>query len=119
MEPNLITLSGIANGAAEELFQAALRDALKNMDDPNTDWKTPRTIRLSFTMRTDEQRRAGDVEIECTTKFPGIRSVGTRVFFGRHEGQLAAAEAPRQEEMFPQAAGRPQAVAPATEVAGA
>lgn len=118
MEPNLITLQNIGNGAAEELFQAALSAALENIDDPNTDPKAKRAVTLVFTFKTDEDRRAGYVEIACGTKLAGIRPVSTRVFIGRHEGMLAAAQAPRQEEMFPQPKGKPEIVtAPAVQEA--
>lgn len=109
-EPRKITLESIAAGAAEELFEAAFAEALANIDDPNTDWKAKRRVTLNFTLACDEQRRTVTVEVDCGTKLAGIRSVGTTVFLGRHEGQLVGREALSQEELFPKPQGRPAAV---------
>lgn len=109
-EIRTVDLSTLAGGAAAELFASAMNAVLENMDDPNTDCKTPRRIALTFTFKPDEDRRASAVEVGCTTKLAGVRGVPTRIFIGRHRGSLAAVEALRQEEMFPTPAGRPNAV---------
>lgn len=104
-----VTLAGMADGAMEELFHEALGKVLANIDDPNTDAKAPRSIVMAFRIAPEEDRHAAKVEMSCTTKLAGIRAVNVNVFIGRHEGVLAAVEAPRQEEMFPQPIGRPRA----------
>lgn len=109
-EPQSVTLSNLAEGAAEELFGAAFRQVLENIDDPNTDWKKPRRITLSITVYTDELRKNGEIEVAVNTKLPGVKPVNTRIFMGRHLGKLAAVEALHQEEMFPQPKGRPASV---------
>jgi hypothetical protein len=105
-----LTLAGIADGAAEELFTNALDKVLANLVDPNTDWKKGRRITLTFDFSTDEERRVGDVEIACSAKLAGVKGVNVGIYIGKHEGVLTAVEAPKQEEMFTQTAGRPRAV---------
>jgi hypothetical protein len=108
--PKLIRLGEIADGAAEELFQAALRQVLESMDDLNTDWRSKREITLRFTFKTTEERKAAAVAIACTTKLPSVKPVGLFVHLGRHKGHLAAVEAMKQEEMFKSPTGRPVAI---------
>lgn len=110
MEPREISLASLADGAAEQLFQAAFADVLKNIDDPNTAWKAPREITLRIRVSCDEQRRAGAISIGCATKLPGARPVSTIIHLGRHQGQFTAVEAFKQEDLFPTPIGGPVAV---------
>lgn len=112
MSPEMkkITLSTIAKGAAEELFEVALAKVLENLTDPNTDFKKPRRITLTFDVWTDEQRREGDVEIQCTTKLQAVKGVSVGIYIGKHEGVLTAIEGPGQDDLFTQPEGRPRAV---------
>lgn len=96
----LITLEGLADGAALELFEAALKQVLVNIQDPNTAWKAPREIGLRFRFSVDEDRSLGVVEIQCATKLAGVKGVKTNVVYGRHLGELVAVEQPRQQEFF-------------------
>lgn len=108
--PQLVTLSTLSDGAAEELFQAALSQLLENVQDPNTDAKAKRSILLRIDVRADENRRAAQLDIACATKLAGVRPVGTRIFLGRHQGSVAAVEQLHQEEIFPKPAGGPRPV---------
>ena len=56
-DPKPITLANVGDGAAEELWAAALAAALRNVRDPNTDWKVPRKITLTVSLTVDEERR--------------------------------------------------------------
>jgi hypothetical protein len=109
-EPNLVTLSGLGDGTAEELFQAALTKVLENIEDPNTDAKAKRTISLDFVVTPDENRRTAKIAVACSTRLAGMKPLGTNIFIGRHEGRLAAAEQLRQEEMFPTPAPKPAVI---------
>jgi hypothetical protein len=110
-DPKVITLAGIADGAALELWQNALADVLRNIEDPNTDVKHKRAIRLDFIFTcADEERRVGDVEVRCSTKLAGVKGVKTLVYIGRHQGQLVAVEQPRQQDLFPAPGGELKAI---------
>ena len=109
-DPRLVTLSGLAQGAVEELWQAALAQVLENIDDPNTAADTKRKIGLEFVVEPDESRKSAKITFRSTVKVAGVRAVGTSVFIGKHEGRLAAVEAIPQEELFPRPAGKPALV---------
>ena len=104
--PKEITLAGLHDGAALEMFQAALENILENIRDLNTDHKSKREVRLSFTFTTNEERNVSDVVIQCGTKLAGMKGVQSLVYIGKHEGRTVAVEQPTQGEMFPQPGGK-------------
>ncbi len=106
-----LSMANLREGAAEELFADALALVLKNMQDPNTDWKKPRQIRMTFTFAQDEARKMAAVDVDCTTKMPSVKPVSTVIYVGQDKGKLAAVEAPPQRDFFQTPAGRPQPVA--------
>ena len=111
-DPKVITLSGLADGAALELWQNALERVLQNIEDPNTDTKSKRHIRLECVFSVaDEERRVGDVEVRCSTKLAGVKGVKTLVYIGRHQGELVAVEQPRQQDLFPAPGGELKSIA--------
>lgn len=115
VDPRMVTLDTIAEGAACQLFEQALARVLENIDDPNTAADAKRAITLTFTIKPDEDRRHALVAVACATKIAGIRPIGTHMFIGRHKGRLAAAEPQPQADMFPQPVAVPTVV---TTVAG-
>ena len=114
LNPQHVTLTGVMDGAAEELFQQALSRVLENIDDPNTAPKAKRSITLTLSVEVDEERRNAKLYVDCKTKLAPSRPLSTHLHIGRHEGRMAAVEAFRQEEMFPTPNSRPAAV-PAAE----
>ena len=106
-----VTLAALADGAAEELWQAALERVLENIEDVNTDYRAKRGITLTFAFAADEERSLGDITITCATKLAGVKGVKAVVSFGRHEGTRIVVEHPRQQDLFPKPAGRPRPVA--------
>ena len=109
-EQKVVTLESLADGAAAELWQSALARVLENIDDPNTDFKAKRAIRLEFEFVANEDRNVGAVGVKCSTKLAGVKGVTTVVYIGRQEGELVAVEQPRQEELFPKPDARPRAL---------
>lgn len=107
-----VTLDTIGSGALVELFDAELARVLENIQDPNTDAKTKRTITVKVTFAPNENRDLADVNLTCGSKLAGIKTVGTRLYVGKIRGKLIAVENdPRQTTLFdqPQPA-RPTAV---------
>jgi hypothetical protein len=100
VEPRLVTLSNLADGAADELWRAALARVLENIEDPNTYHKAKRRITLTFDFVADEERRVGDVTINSVVRLASVKPLTANVYFGRHQGHLVAVEAPRQEDLF-------------------
>lgn len=68
------TLSTLAGGAAEELFQQALLAVLENIVDPNMDAKKKRTIEIQFTFLPDGKR--GGVAVGVEIKKVGLAAPG-------------------------------------------
>jgi len=97
----VVTLTSLADGAALELFQSELDRVLRNIQDPNTDSTVVRKVTLEVTFHPDEQREVGDVRVKASAKLAGLKGARTRVFFGRHKGQLVATEYnPKQAGLF-------------------
>ena len=111
MPPREITLGTMCDGAAAELFQRSLARVLKNIDDPSTEAKAPRSITMKFKFMPDKDRRSARMVVACGEALAGVAASEHSVLIGQHEGRLVAAEALRQEDMFDQPHGKPQAVA--------
>ena len=97
----VVTLETLADGAAAELFQSELDKVLRNIQDPNTDATAVRKVTLEVTFAPDEEREMGNVKVKATSRLAGLKGAETRVFFGRHQGQLVATEwNPKQAGLF-------------------
>lgn len=105
-----VTLSSVAEGAAEELFQHAFKQMLENAMDVNTPAKAKRSITLTFSLVVDEKRSNPELRIACSTKVAPITPISQAIRVGRHQGELVAVEPFAQEEIFNQPHGRPAAV---------
>lgn len=100
-EVPVLTLVTLADGAALELFQSELDRVLRNIQDPNTDAKPVRKITLEVSFHPDEAREVGEVKVKASARLAGSKGAKTRVFFGRHKGQLVATEFnPKQAGLF-------------------
>jgi len=98
---NAVTLDTIGGGALAELFAAELQRILANIADPNTDPTTKRVITFAVSFKPKTDRDIADVELKCSSKLAGIRTVQTQLFMGRHQGKLIAVENdPRQSNLF-------------------
>lgn len=109
-EPVPVTLDTLADGAARELFGAALERVLANIDDPNTEPEATRTITLKVEFVPTEDRRTTQVQGSCEERLPGVKGVITTIYLGRKQGVLTAVEAPKQDELFPHPTGRPRPI---------
>jgi hypothetical protein len=97
----VVTLTNLADGAALELFQSELDKALRNIADPNTDATASRKVTLEITFAPDENREMGEVRVKASSKLAGLKGAKTKVYFGRHQGQLVATEwNPKQAGLF-------------------
>jgi hypothetical protein len=97
----VVTLVSLADGAALELFQSELDKVLRNIQDPNTDASAIRKVMLEVAIQPDEDRELGEVKVKATCKLAGLKGAHTRVYFGRHQGQLVATEFnPKQQGLF-------------------
>jgi len=88
-----INVHDLAGGAVGERLNIELQKAAQNILDPNTDWKKPRKVTLTITLRADESREIALVDVEAKTTLAPPRAVATKFVIDRDErGQAVAAE---------------------------
>ncbi len=97
----MVTLEGLGNGAAKELFEAELRRVVENVSDPNTPWKAKRAITLKITISPEgDERTAVGVAISCTSKVAAPTPYPTRLFVGiGADGPVAVESNPEQPRL--------------------
>ncbi|MCM1220631.1 MAG: hypothetical protein NC548_39700 [Lachnospiraceae bacterium] len=90
----IVDLRGIADGALQEKFQAALEEVLRNMQDPNTPWKNKREITIRLKFIQNEERNDTACEISVEKKLAQPKSVMTKFAVGRDlsTGRVEAVE---------------------------
>jgi hypothetical protein len=96
-----LSLTNLGGGAAYEKFAYALRDVLRNIQDPNTSHKDIRKIILEVGFAPYEDRSGADITINCTTKLVSLKGFASRVMIGRGaSGQVEVREL-LQADLFP------------------
>jgi hypothetical protein len=112
-----VTLTTLKDGAAVELFEAALEEVLSNIEDPNIVAKANRVINIKVTFMCGEDRDISGVAIEVDTKLAKRNAATTVVHIGRRLGALIAVEYdPRQRDIFDPERG--EGITPLASVAG-
>lgn len=79
-EHNRLSLSNLGDGGALELFDVALQEILKNIQDPNTDAGAARSITLTVTFKPDKSRDLGLCKYKVVPKLAPIAEQETRIF---------------------------------------
>lgn len=90
MELKKLTLDNIAGGALPELFQRELERVLDNIDDVNCDPEKARTITITLTFLSNDQRSAAAVGAVCRASLVPVRKTASVVHLGRAGGLLQA-----------------------------
>jgi hypothetical protein len=86
-------LENLGYGAAAEKFEDAVIEVVKNIQDPNTDWKTARQINMTVSFSPDENRREAKMMITVSTKLVGRKPYTSTVLVGIHRnGDVEARE---------------------------
>jgi hypothetical protein len=94
-----VRLSEIKEGAVEEMYQRALKQVLENVEDPNTDAKTERTILIKLKLKPTPDRSILMVDVQVNSKIAASNPVQTSFLVKTERGRLFAHE-PIQEQMF-------------------
>ena len=105
-----VKLSTLLDGACDALFNEKLREVLENIEDPNTDPKAKRRIRLTVTFKPNEARENAAIDVDCEAKLAAPKPVGTVVLIGRSDGEPAAVELLHQESFTEQLVNGPRGV---------
>lgn len=101
-----VTLTTLASGTAEELFQHELEKVLRNIADPNTPTKTARKITLTVAIVPDDSRDAAAVQISCKSVIASPKAQATAVYLGKQGARFVAMEFnPKQTGLFDKTSG--------------
>jgi hypothetical protein len=110
-EHDALTLSTLARGALEELWQAELERALDNVADVNAPARKPRTITLTIALHPDEGREVAALEVSARSKLPPPTSATSMLHLYRRGGRALALEHdPRQLQFELDEQTRPRAI---------
>lgn len=90
MQPQLITLTSICNGAVPEVFEREVAEVYANIHDVNTDPQKSRKLTIEFTFKPLSDRSSADVSFICKKTLVSVAAVKSRVFFSPQNGELKA-----------------------------
>lgn len=79
----LMNFNEIAMGALAEKLNMSLEEVVKNLLDPNTDFKKTRTLTITMKFKTDDTRELSSMEVETKTKLAPTLPVSTKMLIGR------------------------------------
>jgi hypothetical protein len=99
-EEIVLSLENLGGGAAAEMFNAELQNALDNIADPNTKPDQPREVTLKLKIKPHESRRSAMISIEATSKLAAVKPQTGMVFIGRHKGRNVATDTNPQQLAF-------------------
>lgn len=92
MEYEPVTLSTLGEGAAEELFGRVWERVLENILDPNFPASAQRKVTLVITIKPNEDRTLGAMEIEADAKLPTGIGASSMCHIGRQGGKATAVQ---------------------------
>ena len=90
MEYQDLNLTNIANGAAEELFQAELQNVLRNVDDVNTPHAAVRKITIELKFKSNADRDFSEVEVSCKSALAPIKGAAGSLYINKERGKFTA-----------------------------
>lgn len=83
-----VTLSTVADGVAQELFQHEIMKIAANILDPNTSAETKRKLTLSFEFAPDEDRDEVKCFVEVKTTLAPTKGHAKTVHMGKKNGGI-------------------------------
>jgi len=95
-----LTLSNLANGAAEELFQYEVAKLLENIADPNTPADVKRTITLTVEFKPAISREESTTVVKVKSKLAPVLGAASTTFFGIKQGQRVAVQTNPKQVQF-------------------
>lgn len=79
---NDLDLSQIAGGALQEKINIEMDKVARNLNDPNTDFKTKRKLVIELSFTTDAEREITQVETGVKTTLAALKGVNTKMLLG-------------------------------------
>lgn len=87
------SLDDLMGGAALERFRKSMDEALKNIQDPNTDPKKTRKVTLTLTIKPDKDRKSAKFYLDSRSILAPLEPFESNVLLSRDDnGNVAAAE---------------------------
>ena len=97
-----VTIETISNGAAIERLNLELKTVLENIMDNNTSPTFVREINLKVKIKPSDDRGAGAVSIQATSKLAPVVEHMTQIYIGQDiHGNFEASEV-IQADLFPE-----------------
>lgn len=96
-----VSLDTLGNGGAVELFDRELVRVLDNIRDPNTDYKTIRSVSVELLVKPNEDRESAAIKVSVRSKLAAPRGIASQIFIGEHEGKtVAVTYDPKQTDLL-------------------
>ena len=88
-----LNLNKLASGGVQENFDMEIEKLLENVQDPNTDAKTPRKLVMTLTLVPDEARELIQLDSQIKLTMAPTKSVTTNLIAGLNiNGEVEAQE---------------------------
>jgi dethiobiotin synthetase len=87
-----VTLSGLSNGALQEVFERELDNVLNNIQDENTPEKAVRKIVLEIEFKPHDSRDIAEVTLKAQSKLAPVREMKSLVYLEGSGGKISALE---------------------------
>lgn len=78
----LVNLNEFAEGALQEKFDREFQKVLENIQDPNTNWKSPRKLVIELKFATGEDRELSMVDITTKSVLAISKQATARILIG-------------------------------------
>lgn len=86
-------LDALMNGAVQEKFGSALREALANVRDPNTSATVKRSITLTITIAPSAGRDVAEMSVQTKTKLAPPNTASSTIYLAYgDDGSVTATE---------------------------
>ncbi|MBM7580046.1 replication terminator protein [Jeotgalibacillus terrae] len=87
-----IDFNNFANGALAEKLNREIQRVMENIEDPNTEFKTKRSVTLTLSFSAEEDRELISTDVQVKSKLAPTKSVSARMLLGRDEKGVVGAE---------------------------
>jgi hypothetical protein len=98
----IVKFENLSNGAAIERANLELVKVLENIKDPNTSLKVCREINVKIKIKPSDDRSAGAVTIQATSKLAPVSEHMTQVYFGEDNAGNQEMSEVVQPTLFPE-----------------
>lgn len=78
-----VSFASLANGAVIERADLELERVLSNIQDINTSAKVAREVNIKIKIKPSDDRGAGEVEIQATSKLAPVSKHVTQIYIGK------------------------------------